>query len=84
MRGYKLLVWLTQLGLSVALPMGGCVVLGVYLYTEKGWGLWALIAGIVLGLALGIDGLRTSLHSMNRMLGKPEKEPTSVNYNDHE
>ena len=35
MKQYQLLIWLTQLGLSVALPLAGFVLLGVWLHTAS-------------------------------------------------
>lgn len=82
MKNLNLLVWLTQLGLSVALPPLGFILLGVWLRDQKGWGSWVLWAGIVLGLILAIDGLRTSLKAMDRM-NKQEKE-SPVSFNNHD
>ena len=38
MKDLTLLTWLTQLGLSVAVPLGGFVWLGVWLRDSLGWG----------------------------------------------
>ena len=61
MRGYvkalRYLVWLTQLGLSVAVPLAGFILLGVWLHNSRGWGGWTVAAGIALGLLGGAGGL---------------------------
>ena len=82
MKDLRLLIWLTQLGLSTAVPLAGFVLLGVWLYRSRGWGVWVLIAGIVIGLICAFDGLRTSLQAMERM-SKEKKKPFE-GFNDHE
>ena len=50
MKDLTLIVWLTQLGLSVAVPMAGFVLLAVWLRNSLGWGQWVIYVGIGLGL----------------------------------
>lgn len=85
MKDLTLLVWLTQLGLSVALPMAGFILLALWLQSRFGWGDWVLWAGIALGLVCAIDGLRISLKALAQ-LGKEKKEdsPPPVSFNDHD
>lgn len=82
MKNLNLLVWLTQLGLSVALPPLGFILLAVWLRDRWGWGKWVIWAGVVIGIIMAIDGLRTSLKAMERM-NKQEKEPP-VSFNNHD
>ena len=83
MKDLRLLIWLTQLGLSTAVPLAGFVLLGVWLYRSRGWGAWVIIAGIAVGLICAFDGLRTSLQAMERMSKDEKKEPFG-GFNDHE
>lgn len=84
MKDINLLVWLTQLGISVALPPVLLIWLAVWLHKDCGWGQWVLWVGIILGFVLAIDGLRTCLQSMLRMSkGKKEELPPPVSFNDH-
>ena len=84
MKDLSLLVWLTQLGLSVALPLAGFVLLAIWLYSSCGWGVWVIWGGIVLGLICAIDGLRTSLKAMERLCRKSKDDaPPPVSFNDH-
>ena len=83
MKDTKLLIWITQLGLSTAAPLAGFTLLGVWLYKRFQFGPWVLIAGILLGILCGISGLRSSLKAMERMAGKKDKEPFA-GFNDHE
>lgn len=85
MKDLSLLVWLTQLGFSVAFPLTGFVLLAVWLRTRFGWGQWVIWAGIVIGLILAIDGFRTSLKTLERLSReKPDKAPPPVSFNDHD
>lgn len=84
MKDLSLLVWLTQLGLSTALPLAGFVLLGVWLHSGLGWGVWTIWAGIGLGLICAIDGFRSSLKAMERLSRKPKDDtPPPVSFNDH-
>lgn len=85
MKELTLLTWLTQLGLSVALPLIGFVFLGLWLRSQFGWGNWVLWAGIALGIVSAFDGLRQSLKILNQMIRrKKDDEPKSVSFNDHD
>ena len=81
-----LIVWLTQLGLSVALPPAGFILLAVWLRDRFALGSWVLWAGILLGVICAVDGLRLSLRTMNRIVkDKPgEQEQPPVSFNDHD
>ena len=84
MKDLNLLIWLTQLGISVAAPLGGFIWLGIWLRQRFDLGVWIILAGIFLGLVCAFDGLRVSLKAMERMSkGKAEEQPP-VSFNDHE
>ena len=80
----SMLVWLTQLGLSVALPPVGFIWLSVWLSNRWGWGSWVIWVGVILGIVCAVDGLRTSLKAMSRLSQKNQKETPPVAYNDHD
>ncbi len=84
MKNLSLLVWLSQLGLSVALPLGGFILLGVWLHNRFNWGSWIIIVCAVVGVICAIDGLRTSLKAMSRMAKEDKKEQPPVSFNDHD
>ena len=89
MKDLNMLVWLTQLGLSVAMPLGGFTLLGLWLRNRFNLGVWIVLAGCAVGMICAIDGLRYSLKAMetlNRGRGaKKEKPlPPSVSFNDHD
>ena len=85
MKNVNLLIWLTQLGISVAAPLGGFIWLGIWLRQRFGLGIWGVLVCIFLGLVCAIDGMRVSLKAMERMAkDKQEDEPPPVSFNDHE
>ena len=84
MKEFNLLIWLTQLGLSIALPLAGFTLLGVWLHRQMGWGQWCVWAGLALGLVCAVSGFRDSLRAMERMSrDKKKPEPPPIAFNDH-
>lgn len=84
MKEFNLLIWLTQLGLSIALPLAGFVFLGVWLHKDLGWGSWTIWAGLVLGLIGAVNGFRDSMKAMELMSrDKKPKAPPPVSFNEH-
>ena len=84
MKNLSLIVWLTQLGMSVAVPLGGFTLLAVWLRQRFAWGVWVIVAGVILGLICAVDGLRTSLKTMERMAKDKIEDLPPVSFNDHE
>ena len=85
MKDFNLLIWLTQLGLSVAGPLTGFTLLSLWLRSRFDLGIWIILFGIALGLAGAVDGFRVSMKAMERMTkhksGEAELPP--VSFNDH-
>jgi hypothetical protein len=77
------LVWLSQLGLSVAIPLVGFILLGVWLHNSRGWGGWTVVVGVGLGIVGAAGGLYNSFKVLNRMLRQEEEKPP-VGSNRHE
>lgn len=67
MKNLGLLMWFTQLGLSVAVPLVGTVGLSVWLYNRYALGVWVILLGVAAGLYGAVDGLRTSLRAMKQL-----------------
>ena len=85
MKDLTLLVWLTQLGLSIALPLAGFVLLALWLRDSCGWGDWVIWVGILLGLIGAADGLRISLKAMTQITKrKKDDPPPPLSFNDHD
>lgn len=85
MKDLTLLAWLTQLGLSVAVPLAGFILLALWLRDRFALGNWVLWVGIVLGLISAIDGLRISLKALSQIArNKKEDTPPPLSFNDHD
>ncbi len=84
MKDLSLLVWVTQLGLSVAVPLAGFILLARWLQNSLGWGQWVLWVGIVLGVVSAIDGLIHSLISLAKMAKNKQEDPPPVSFHDHD
>lgn len=84
MKDINLLIWLTQLGLSVAMPLIGFTFLGIWLNRSLGFGTWTVWAGIILGILSAVNGFRSSLQAMKFMTkDKKNSDPPPVSFNDH-
>lgn len=88
MKEINMLVWLTQLGLGVAVPLAGFVWLGVWLQNRFSLGAWCVIVFTLIGLVTAWDGLKISLKAMERLdksKGKEKKKDESrISFNDHD
>lgn len=84
MKDLKLLVWLTQLGLSVALPPAGFLFLALWLRDSCNWGGWVIWAGIGLGGYGAVEGLRSGLKTMKMMSGDKKEDPQPRSFNEHD
>ena len=84
MKNVNLLIWLTQLGLSVAIPLAGFIFLGIWLHSSCDCGQWTIWFGVVLGITTAADGLRQSLKAMERMSGADREKTPPVSFNDHD
>ena len=83
MKDLSLLVWLTQLGLSVAVPPTAFVLIAVWLRNRFDLGAWVIIVGVLLGIICAVDGLRVSLKAMDRMSRDKKEEKPPLSFNDH-
>lgn len=84
MKDLSLLVWLTQLGLSVAAPLAGFIFLAIWLQNRFGWGNWALWVGIAFGVLSAVQGFLNSLKTLARIHQKGDPEPSPISFNDHD
>ena len=84
MKDISLIVWLSQLGLSVVMPVVGFVLLAVWLRQQFSLGVWVIIVGTVLGLICAVQGLRNSLKTMERMAKDKKEEDLPVSFNHHD
>ena len=84
MKDLHMLVWLTQLGLTVALPLGGFTLLGFWLKNRFGLGTWVVLVCCAVGLISAVDGLIRTLRMLAKMDSKKDKADPGVSFNDHE
>ena len=62
MSDWSMLIWLTQLGLSVVLPLGGMTGLAIWLCGKFQLGRWVVLIGILLGFILAVSGFRNGVY----------------------
>ena len=84
MKDLTLLVWLTQLGLSVALPPAGFILLAVWLRNQFSWGIWVIWVAIVLGLYFAVTGFLSCMKTLKRLTDDQKKDPPPVSFNEHD
>lgn len=84
MKDLNLLVWLSQLGLSVALPPAVLIWLAVWLRNRFAWGNWVIWVAIVLGIYCAVTGFISSMRTLSAMTGKKKQEAPAVSFNDHD
>lgn len=76
------LVWLTQLGLSILLPLLLCLG-GCWWATNRwGWPLWVYLPGILLGLAAGAQNFW--VFAKERLDRAKREHPRRVGFNSHQ
>ncbi len=72
MKNLSLLVWFSQLGISVAVPLGGAIWLSVWLQQKFSLGAWVIVVGVIVGVYGAVDGLRTSLKAMEHLANQSD------------
>lgn len=82
LKDVSLLVFLSQLGLGVVLPLAGFILLGVWLRQALSLGVWIVLVFAAIGAFMAVQGFINTLKTMNRMAKKPED--ATLNYNEHE
>lgn len=86
MKNLSMLVWLTQLGLSVVSPLLGFILLAIWLHNGCGWGEWVIWVGVILGVYCAVMGLVDTLRSMEKHAKRNLDQDTQppLSFNDHE
>ena len=84
MKEYSMLVWLTQVGISVAAPPVVFLLIAVWLRDRFGLGAWCILTALALGLICAVSGLRQSLLLMEKMHKQNHKDDPAVpGFNEH-
>ncbi|MCD8107187.1 MAG: AtpZ/AtpI family protein [Oscillospiraceae bacterium] len=87
MKDVSLLVMIGQLGLSVAIPLAGCIILAVWLRNKFSLGVWVIFIGAILGGILAISGFRSTLKTMENITTQDndkDKKPPVTGFNSHD
>ena len=86
MKDLSLLIWITQLGISVAGPLAGFPLLAVWLRDSLGLGSWVVWVGAIAGVCSAVGGLRDALRYMDRYIKRKKTgsdDAPPVYFNDH-
>lgn len=76
------IVWLTQLGLSMLLPLLMCLGGAWWATSRWGWPMWVYLPGIVLGLAAGAKSFWA--FAKERLDRAKQERPRRVGFNSHQ
>lgn len=84
MKDLRMMVWLTQLSISVAAPLAGFVIGAFWLRERFGLGIWIVWAGLILGIISAVNGFLHSLKLMENMARDRKKKPEPpIGFNEH-
>ena len=75
------LVYLTQVGLSIAFPLLLCILGSAWLQRKFGLGGWVVLLGIILGAGGAVSSFRQFMHQANRQAHRKDKKERS-SFND--
>lgn len=86
MKEFNMLIWLTQLGISVTVPLAVFTLLGLWLQKRFELGAWVVLGFCALGFLCAVRAFCHSLKMMEQMdkNGSRKKDPPPVSFNDHE
>ena len=84
MKNLQMLTWLTQLGLSTAIPLAGFVLLAVWFKNRFSLGNWVLFVGIALGLICAVNGFYKSLKVLNEYSKDKKSQEPPISFTEHE
>lgn len=83
MKDLSLLTWLTQLGLTVAVPPAALILLAVWLRNQFDWGKWIIWVAVVMSIYCAVSGFISSVRMLSRIAGEKEQD-ASASFNEHE
>lgn len=84
MKDLSLLVWLSQLGLSVVVPPAVFILIAVWLRKSYQWGTWVIWVAVILGVYCAITGLVQTVRALDKLSAKKDERTQSVSFNDHD
>ena len=77
-------MWLSQLGLTVAVPTVMFILLAVWLQNRWNWGSWVIWVAVALGLYCAVTGFISSLRTLSAAARDKKQETGAVRFNDHD
>lgn len=77
------LAWMTQMGMSVAVPLVLCILSSAWLKNRFDLGGWIFIPGIFLGLGGAVSGLWSCLNAMQHTAQEDDGD-FPISFNEHE
>ena len=83
MKDLHLLIWMTQLGVSVAIPPVLLILITQWLRDRWGLGDWIIGVGIALGTVQAFISLRKCLKAMAQSASTSADDPPASFCNDH-
>ena len=84
MKDLRMLVWLTQVGISVAAPPVVFLLLALWLRSRFALGAWCILAALALGMICAVSGLRQTLMLMEKMHRQNHRDdPPVPGFNEH-
>ena len=85
MKRYRLLIWFTQLGISVATPLLLCIAGGAWLQSRFSLDAWVILLRIVLGMGAAFSSFRRALRAMRRQAERDDADggEPPVSFNKH-
>ncbi|MCD7804248.1 MAG: hypothetical protein LUH03_03715 [Oscillospiraceae bacterium] len=87
MKDVSLFVMIGQLGLSVAVPLAGCIILAAWLKNKFSLGIWVIFVGAIFGGILAISGFRSTLKTMENISSRDDDKggkPPVTGFNNHD
>lgn len=79
-----MLVWITQLGLTVAAPLAGFTLVGVWIQNHFQTGKWVIVLFCAIGFISAVNGFRSTLRMLSDMEGRKDDPKPPVSFNQHE
>lgn len=81
-----MLIWLTQLGISVTAPLAVFTLLGLWLRSRFNLGAWVVLCCCAVGFICAVRAFCHSLKMMEMMdkNGRRKQDPPPVSFNDHD
>lgn len=84
MKLLSLLMWVTQFGLSIIFPTLLFLMLGVWLRSKFGLGMWILLVLGILGIMTSISTAKSCIHSLRKAAEEASsREEAPIAFNDH-